>query len=214
MGLYELEINGQRVGADYFTPGWTDYDKRVYYLTYDVIGMVRPGGENVIGAILGDGWYAGEIGWLGQRLYGPEKRLRLQLHIEYADGTSLMVPTDESWKMSYGPIRESGILAGEAYDARKEINGWSEPGVDEAGWSEVAITKSVDSLLEPYPGIPVRKTQEIKPISISEPKPGMYVFNLGQNFAGWARLKVSGKAGDKVVLRFGEMLNADKTILY
>ncbi len=212
LGLYELHLNGRRVGKDYFTPGWTDYDKRVYYLTYDVTDMIKPHVENVIGAILADGWYAGDIGWLGQRLYGAEKRLRLKLQIEFEDGTSQVVATDESWRLAYGPVLEAGILAGEVYDARLEMPGWSEPGFEDNGWEPVSVTEKVESLVQAYPGIPVRRTMEIKPVEMTEPEPGVFVFNMGQNFAGWARLRVKGNTGDKVVLRFGEMLKKDGTI--
>jgi alpha-L-rhamnosidase len=124
LGLYELHINGKRVGKDYFTPGWTDYTKRVYYQTYNVTDMLTPSG-NAIGAILADGWYAGYIGFGKKREhYGSEPRLLVQLEIEYADGTSQVVATDESWKAAYGPIFEADFLMGETYDGRKEMTDW------------------------------------------------------------------------------------------
>lgn len=211
LGLYELHLNGRRVGADDFTPGWSDYNKRVYYQTYDVTALLHSG-ENAIGAILADGWYAGNVGWLGQRYYGSKLRLRLQLQLEYADGTAETVATDGSWRAALGPIREADIQAGEFYDARLEMPGWSEPGFDESKWKAVDTQESIAAAVEAYPGIPVRQTKELKPIKITEPKPGVFVFNMGQNFSGWARLRVKGKAGDKVVLRFAEMLNPDGTI--
>ncbi len=212
LGIYELHLNGQKVGDDLFTPGWTDYNQRVYYQTYDVTDMLADGTENVIGAILSDGWYAGNINMHGQRYYGSKLRLRAQLHIEYEDGTSEVVVTDGSWKASTGPILEADMQAGEVYDARLEIPGWDAPGFNDDDWQEVDVTTTVDTLVRAYPGIPVRQTQEIKPIEITEPKPGVYIFNMGQNFAGWVRLKVKGEAGDKVRLRFGEMLWEDGTL--
>lgn len=211
LGLYELHLNGSRVGRDYFTPGWTDYNKRIYYQTYDVTGLVGSG-DNVIGAILADGWYAGNVGWSGQRHYGSRLRLLCELHLEYEDGSEAIVAGDDSWRAARGPIREADIQAGESYDARLEMEGWDQPGFDAKSWHPVAVTDRVTALLQPYPGIPVRRCGEILPLSITEPRPGVFVFNLGQNFAGWARLRVRGQAGDKVTLRFAEMLNPDGTI--
>lgn len=212
LGLYELYLNGERVGKDHFTPGWSDYNKRVYYQTYDVTGLVKEGGDNAMGAVLADGWYAGNMFNRGQRFYGSRLRLRAQLELEYDDGGTEVIATDESWKSSRGPILEADIQAGEYYDARREMPGWSSPGFDESGWGEVDVTLEVEPVVEAYPGIPVRPTMEIRPNEITEPKPGTFVFDLGQNFAGWARLRVKGKAGDKVVLRFGEMLKKDGTV--
>jgi len=211
LGIYELYLNGERVGEDFFTPGWTDYRIRVYYQSYDVTEMIRSG-ENALGAILSDGWYAGNIASKGQRVYGSRLRLKAQLQLEYADGSTEIVATDQSWSATDGAIREADIQAGESYDARLEMPGWSEPGFDDRAWKPVDLGAEVSPLIQSYPGIPVRRTGEVKPVSISEPKPGVYVFHLGQNFAGRARLKVRGKRGDKVTLRFAEMLNPDGTI--
>ncbi|HOO56400.1 MAG TPA: glycoside hydrolase family 78 protein [bacterium] len=212
LGIFELHLNGQRVSKDYFTPGWTDFNKRVYYLTYDVTDMLKEGNENVLGAILSDGWYAGNIGRAGQRLYGDKLRLRAELHIEYADGTKQVVASDGSWKARTGAILEADIQDGETYDARRGPAGWDKPGYDDSKWKKVKISQDIKTELDAYPGMPIRKTSEIKPVEMTEPKPGVFVFNLGQNFAGWARLKVKGNQGDKIVLRFAEMLNDDGTI--
>jgi len=123
LGIYELHINGERVGQDYFTPGWTDYNKRVYYQSYDVTDLIGKG-SNAVGAILGDGWYSGYIGWMGKRdFYGKDPRLLVQLEIEYKDGSSQTIATDKSWKAGYGPELEADFLMGESYDARKEMPG-------------------------------------------------------------------------------------------
>jgi len=211
LGIYELYINGNRVGNDYFTPGWSEYNKRIYYNAYDVTGLLAEG-DNAVGGIVAAGWYAGNIGFHGQRYYGSQLRLRSQLHIEYEDGTREMIPTDETWKMSTGPIREADMQAGEFYDARREIPGWSNPGLDDSKWKMVTVSENFAVPVQAYPGIPVRKTGEVEPVEITEPEPGVYVFNLGQNFAGVARLKVKGEKGAKVTLRFAEMLNPDGTI--
>ena len=212
LGLYELHINGNRVGEDYFTPGWTDYMTRVYYQTYDVTSMIKPGG-NAIGAILADGWYAGYIGFGKKREhYGSEPRVFIQLEVEYADGGMQTVVTDGSWKAAYGPHLEADFLMGETYDARKEMVGWATYGFDDTRWSAVTVTEKAPGQLQSYPGAPVQKIMEIKPGKITEPQKGVYVFDMGQNFAGWVRLKVKADSGTKVVLRFAEMLNPDGTI--
>lgn len=212
LGLYELHINGKRIGDDYFTPGWTDYLARVYYQSYDVTNLLSRGG-NAIGAILADGWYAGYLGFGKKREhYGSEPRLFVQLEIEYADGGRETVVSDKSWKAGYGPHLEADFLMGESYDARKEMPGWDTAGFDDSGWEAVALTDKVEGKVQSYPGVTVQETQQIKPVKLIEPKKGTYVFDMGQNFAGWVRLKVKGKAGTKVVLRFAEMLNPDGTI--
>jgi len=212
LGLYELHINGERVGEDYFTPGWTDYTKRVYYQTYDVTSLLSKG-DNAIGAILADGWYSGYLGFGRKREhYGSEPRLFVQLEIEYSDGSRETVVTDKSWKATYGPHFEADFLMGETYDARQEMSGWDAAGFDDSAWYAVAVTDKIDAQIQSYPGVTVQKIMQIKPIKVTEPAKGTYVFDLGQNFAGWARLKAKGQAGTKVVLRFAEILNPDGTI--
>ena len=210
LGCYEMHLNGVRVGADYFTPGWTDYRRRLQYQAYDVTTHLRQG-RNVLGAILGDGWYAGTIGSGGQRHhYGPYPLgLRAQLHITYEDGTEQVVATDREWTASSGPILASDLLFGEVYDARLEMPSWSTPGFDATMWSRV-------STLSP-PGVPlvaqrsptVQRTQELSATALTEPRPGAYIFDLGQNMVGWVRLQVDEAAGTEIRLRFAEMLELD-----
>jgi alpha-L-rhamnosidase len=212
LGLYELHINGKRVGKDYFTPGWTDYTQRVYYQSYDVTDLLTRSG-NIIGAILADGWYAGYIGYRNQREhYGDKPRLSAQLEIEYTDGTRETIVTDESWKATYGPILEADFLMGETYDGLRENPDWCSHWLDDTDWNPVAVADAIAGKLQAYPGVTVQQILEIEPKTLTEPKPGVYVFDMGQNFAGWARLEVRGQAGTKVVLRFAEMLNPDGTI--
>jgi alpha-L-rhamnosidase len=212
LGLYELHINGKRVGKDYFTPGWTDYTKRVYYQSYDVTKLLAKGG-NAVGAILADGWYAGYLGFGRKREhYGSEPRFFAQLEIEYTDGGRQTVVTDKSWKAAYGPLFESDFLMGETYDSRKEAPGWCTYRFSDSAWETVTVTDKIEGRLQSYPGVTVQKILEIKPKKLTEPRKGAYVFDMGQNFAGWVRLKVRGKAGTKVVLRFAEMLNPDGTV--
>ena len=210
LGAYELHLNGKRVGEDYFNPGWMEFRKRVYYQTYDVTRMLRKG-DNAIGAILSDGWYSGYI-WSGRDTYGNVPKLRAQLRIEYADGTQETVATDETWKLFYGPIREGDMQQGETYDARLEMPGWDAAVFDAGKWKPVTISTVTNLQLGVSPAAPVRKQQEIAPAKMTEPKPGVYVFNLGQNIAGWVRIKANGPRGTKIVLRHSGMLNPDGTI--
>ena len=212
LGLYELHINGRRVGGDYLTPGWTDYGKRIYYQTYDVTDLVNGHAGNTIGAILSDGWYAGNISILGQAFYGWDLRLRAQLVVQYDDGSEAVIPTDGSWKGSTGAILEADMQAGETYDARLEMPGWDKPGFDETGWKKVDVTESVKAKIQAYPSAPTRRLREIRPVKVTEPKMRVFVLDMGTNFAGWVRLKVRGKAGDRVQLRFAERLNPDGTV--
>ncbi len=213
LGDYRLYLNGRPVGDAYFTPGWTDYRIRVYYNTYDVTRQLKEG-FNAMGAMLADGWYSGYIGWYHARdHYGTDPRFAAQLVIEYTDGTTRIVTTDGSWKATVGPVLEADFLMGETYDARKEVPAWSEADLDASPWSVVDVTDCVDARLEAYPGVPVRRFKEIKPVAMTEPTPGAFVFDMGTNFAGFARLQVNGaEPGQKVVLRFAERLNPDGTI--
>lgn len=210
LGSYELHLNGSRVGQDYFNPGWQEFRKRAYYHTYDVTLMVQQG-DNAIGAILSDGWYAGYI-WAGRDTYGSVPKLRVLLRIEYADGTRDTIGTDETWKLSYGPIREGDIQQGETYDARLEMPGWDTTTFDAATWQSVTVAADPKIQLGVSPCAPVRIQEEISPVQMTEPRPGVYVFDLGQNIAGWVRIKCHGDSGTKIVLRHSGMLNPDGTI--
>jgi alpha-L-rhamnosidase len=212
LGLYELHLNGRRVGEDVLSPGWTDYTRRVQYQTYDVTALLRRG-ENAAGIVLGDGWYAGHIGWHHERAhYGPLPMARVEIHVLYADGTRERIVTDRSWKGAFGPIRSSDLLKGESYDARREQAGWDRAGFAESGWTAAAEPDPPATALVAPKGPPVQRTEELAPKSVTEPKPGWFVFDLGQNMVGWARLRVKGKAGTRVRLRFAETLNPDGTL--
>ncbi|MFH1999057.1 MAG: glycoside hydrolase family 78 protein, partial [Planctomycetota bacterium] len=212
LGIHELRLNSARVGQDYFSPGWTDYDKRVYYSTYDVTDLVHPG-RNALAAVLADGWYAGYIGYGKERNhYGHALRFSSQLHVEFTDGTEAVIATGPSWRASLGPIVEADFLMGETYDARREMPGWDGPGFDDETWAHVDVTETIGAAVEANPGVPVRAFAELPPLTITEPEKGVFVFDLGRNFAGVTRLKVRGEAGRKITLRFAERLNPDGTI--
>ena len=213
LGNYELHINGRRLDDAYFAPGWTDYRVRVLYNTYDVTSRLKKG-FNAVGAILADGWYSGYIGWGRLRdHYGQDPRFAAQLHVEFTDGTSKVVTTDGTWKATTGPILAGDFLMGETYDARLENPAWSTPDLDDFHWSPVDVTARIGVPIDSHQGVPVREFQTIKPVGITEPTPGAYVYDMGTNFAGFVRLKVSGaEPGQEIVLRFAERLNPDGTI--
>jgi alpha-L-rhamnosidase len=214
LGLYELRLNGERVGDVELAPGWTDYKKRVYYQTYDVTKQIKQG-ENAVAAILGDGWYCGYYSYQGRRaLYGIDPRLRVQLNIEFEDGTAQIVGTDESWTCAYGPQREADLLMGSAYDARKRNPGWDKPSFDDSNWKPALMPSEQPKVpVQAHPGNPVRRHERIAAKAITEPKPGVYIFDLGQNMVGWVHLKLTDqKPGTKITLRHMEMLNPDGTL--
>ena len=210
LGVYEFSINNQRVGHDIFNPSWTDYNKRIQYHVYDITRLLRPG-NNALGIILGDGWYAGYVGLGGPHRYGPLALALAQVELEFADGSKQTIATDKSWKAATGPFLQSDMLMGETYDARQEVPGWAGAEFDDSKWQPV-LTKKVEVPLVAAPDGPVRKMQELTPRAITEPQPGHFIFDLGQNMVGWARLKVKGAAGTTVTLKFVEMLNPDGTI--
>ncbi len=214
LGLYEMWINGRRVGGDHFTPGWTDYNIRVQYQTYDVTEMLQAG-DNAIGGILGDGWYCGFLVWGNKRnTYGCEKQLLAQLVVEYADGKSETIATDGTWKCATGPLLASDIYNGEAYDARLEMPGWTAAGFDDAQWKKVKLHPAPAAKLVASAAPPVRKTGEIAPRKITEPQEGKFVFDLGQNMVGWVRLRVPAgvRRGTTITIRHAEFLNPDGTM--
>jgi alpha-L-rhamnosidase len=207
LGLYELHLNGVRVGDQLFTPGWTSYHKRLQYQTYDVTEMVRAG-ENAAGVILGDGWCRGYIGWQDRRnAYGDRLAALIQIQLTFADGSTQTVVSDESWKATTGPILSSDIYNGEVYDARLEKPGWSAPGYDTSGWRGVRVIEHSKEILIAPAGPPVRRIEEIRPLKIFRTPGGDTVVDMGQNMVGWVRLKVAGPAGATVTLRHAEALD-------
>jgi alpha-L-rhamnosidase len=206
-GLYDFQLNGQRVGDQLFTPGWTSYNKRLQYQTYDVTNLLK-NGANAAGVTLGDGWYRGNIGFSGQRsFYGERVALLLQIKVTYKGGREEIIGTDANWKATTGPILMSEIYNGETYDARLEKPGWIRAGFDDTGWSRVrAANFSKADLIAPA-GPPVRRIEELKPVKIFKTPEGETVADFGQNMVGWVRLKVQGDAGTTVTLRHAEVLD-------
>lgn len=205
-GLYELYLNGRRVGADLFTPGWSSYDRRLAYQSYDVTDLLNEG-ANAAGVMLGDGWYRGRIA-RGKEHYGDRLGLLLELRLRYADGSEERIVSDSSWKSATGAVRSSGIYEGESYDARLEQPGWSSPGYDDQAWSGVKTVPAGGETVLAEAGTPVRRHEEFRPVRIFTTPAGETVADMGQNLVGWVRLRVQGPAGTVVRLRHAEVLDA------
>ena len=209
LGMYELRLNGRRVGDELLTPGWTSYNKRLQYQAYDVMYLLRQG-DNAAGALLGDGWYRGNLVWKDQRChYGDKTGFLLQLHISYDDGREQVVVSDGSWKSSTGPILMSEIYHGETYDARLEMPGWETAGFDDAGWETVRTYSVPKSVLTAQENVPVKRIEELKPTGVFRTPAGETVLDMGQNMVGWVRFRVKGSRGSRIILRHAEVLDKD-----
>ncbi|MFC4224076.1 family 78 glycoside hydrolase catalytic domain [Lysinibacter cavernae] len=211
-GVYELSINGEKVGDELLAPGWTDYSKRIKFQTYDVTDLLAAG-DNTIGAMLADGWYTGHIASFGTNIYGNSTSVIAQMRIDYSDGTHDWVGTDSSWKSNAGPLIESDMIMGERYDARMSRTGWDSPGYDDSSWTAAGTAPtSATALLEPQTDQPVRVTELRTPITRTESAPGTWIYDMAQNMVGVAELNLTGVAGETATIRYGEMLNPDGTL--
>jgi alpha-L-rhamnosidase len=214
LGYYELFLNGRQVGDHLLDPGFTRYDKRVQYVTYDVTSQIQEG-ENVIGAELGNGWYnyvAKQVWNFETAAWRDRPKLLAQLVLEYKDGSRALIATDGSWKTEPGPLVFNALYNGNVYDARLEQAGWDSHGFDDSPWKAASIVATPSGTLSAVMTPPVKKISEIVPVSVKEVKPGVFVFDLGQNIAGFARLKVTGSAGTRISIRYAEELNPDGAI--
>ncbi len=198
IGHSELRINGRRVGANVLDPGWTTFEKRVLYVTHDVTRMLRKG-LNALGVMLGKGRFNG-------------RALLLQLNVELEDGTRFEIASDASWKASDGPIVEESHFNGETYDARLETPGWDSPGFDDKGWPAAGAIQGPAGELSAQMMPAIEIVDTILPLKMTNPAPDVYVFDMGQTFSGWAKLRVSGPAGTNVRMRFAELLYANGMI--
>ncbi len=244
LGNYDLHINGERVTENRLMPGWTDYHQRVYYNTFDVTELMEQG-ANAIGAILADGWYAGYLGFgplvdygpdrSGRYFYGKTPSLKIQLEIEFADGSTQIIGTAPGWRVNTGAYTVADHLMGEHYDARLEHDGWAEPGFDALDWDEAVHASENGTLLvdywdaggdrvvdlgfkeppriEAYPQQPVRPIEVLEPVEIVERENGKYIIDFGQNAAGITRIHAEGAAGTEITIRHGEMLHEDGSLL-
>jgi len=217
LGYYEASLNGKRVGDHLLDPGWTRYSARVLYSTYDVTGQLRPG-TNCLGVVLGNGWYnplpLRMWGNLNLREHLPVGRPRFiaRLELGFSDGTRQVIASDPSWKAGEGPIRFDSIYLGEIYDARREVAGWDTPGFDDSRWHQPGQASEPVGPLRSQAQPPIRVIGTLQPVKLTEPQPGVFIFDLGRNFAGWANLRLTAPAGTKITLRYGELLNRDGTL--
>jgi alpha-L-rhamnosidase len=207
LGVYEVQINGRTVGDHVLDPGWTSYNHRLCYQTFDVTDLLREG-PNAIGAMLGEGWFCGRLGFGGGRrnIYGDRVALLVQLEIAYVDGTTDRIVSDDAWRAARGPILNSGIYDGETYDARLERPGWSTTGHDDRDWAGVRVLDRDLSTLVAPAGPPVRRTEEVAPVAIITSPSGRTIVDFSQNLVGWVRLTVGGPAGQTITLRHAEVL--------
>ncbi|WP_141584546.1 family 78 glycoside hydrolase catalytic domain [Actinomadura sp. WMMA1423] len=213
-GYVELSLNGRRVGDEVLQPGFVRYDKRVEYVTRDVTRMLRHGG-NVIGARLGRGFY----GMTQQNVWNwhaapwtAEPRLLAQLVVTYDDGSTQTVATDGKWRYAEGPVRYDSLYGGETYDAREDKPGWDRPGFDASAWKQAATVQAPAATVVPEEHEPIKVARTLRPVAVTNPRPGVYVFKMPHNTAGWARIRTSGPKGATVSLKYGERLNADGTV--
>ncbi|MCW0484298.1 glycoside hydrolase family 78 protein [Gaoshiqia sediminis] len=208
-GMYEAEINGKRVGDICLAPGWTSYNKRLQYQTYDVTNLLLDG-KNAVGVTLGNGWYRGNIGFDGQKnFYGENLSLLFQMQIIYTDGSVENVISDGSWRSSTGPIQYSEIYHGETYDARLEKAGWTMPGYNDTDWENIRLANYPVINLVATKNEPVRKREVFKPVKILTTPTGEKVIDFGQNLVGWVKMKASGNAGNQISIFHSEVLDKD-----
>lgn len=204
LGLYELTINGDRIGNKVLNPAKTNYTKVVLYDTYDVTSHFQ-NKINVIGLILGNGWYNPLQKWWSWRMqWFGEKRAMLQMHITFEDNTSQIITSDESWRIAEGPVLRHCIYDGEIYDANKELPGWDQPGYDDSNWEFAKIVKPPRGELKTQIMPAIQKTEIINPISVTQPNDTIWVVDFGQNFAGWIRIKLEGEKSSHLTIRYAE----------
>ncbi len=211
LGYFDLYLNGKRVGDHQLDPGYTRYDRRVLYVTFDVTDLLRPGG-NAIGAILGNGWYnvSNKAPWdFDSAPWRAAPKLLCQLEVELADGRRVVVASDSQWKTADSPIVYNTIYSGETYDARRERPGWNEAGFADGGWDAALLVEAPGGQVTAQMMPPIRIDRVMEPVRITEPASGIFVFDFGQNLAGRARLRVRGPAGTKVSMKYSELLGKD-----
>lgn len=210
LGYYELTCNGQRVGDRVLAPAKSNYAKWVFYDTYDVTALMRSS-SNVLGLMLGNGWFNPYPKWWDpyRMQWFGSKRALLQLHIDYEDGTSQIVATDDFWQTAPGPVLFSCVYDGEVYDATQERPGWDRPGAEPADWVGAHVVSAPGGRLVSQLMPPIRVVEHLRPVAVKSPKPGVFIFDFGQNFSGWARLTVQGPRGTRVRLRYAEDLQPD-----
>jgi alpha-L-rhamnosidase len=217
LGYYELSINGRKVGDEVLAPAFTRYDHAAMYQTHDVTAHLqsRGGGENVLGVVLGNGWYnaSTEVVWDFQHApWRDQPKLLLQLHIRFTDGTETVIITDPQWRCSTGPTTFDALRNGQHYDARLEKPGWDRPDYDDSEWMAAKLVPGPGGILRSQQMTPIRVTATLKPVALQQVRSGVWVFDIGQNLSGWAQLSVSGAAGTIITLKYAEKTKEDGDI--
>ena len=203
LGYYELRVNGHRIGRKALDPAWTTYPKRVLYSTYDLDPVLKEG-KNVIAVMLGGGWATQQVE--GSQIYYKEPALLAQITAQVEGGGLFNMSTDATWKTAAGPVVESSVYGGEVYDARKETPGWDQAGFDDSAWTAAKVAEGSAGARSSEMMPAIQAVDEIVPVKMTSPHPGVYVFDMGQNMSGWARLRVEGPAGTKMQMRYAELL--------
>jgi alpha-L-rhamnosidase len=216
LGYYELSLNGKKVGDHKLDPAFTDYSKRVFYVVYEVdIKKYLVPGNNTLGVILGGGWFhlATPDGFeFYQAPWTAPPKLLLNLDLDYPDNSRQTVATGPDWTWSTGAITFNCVRGGETVDARADKPGWNSNDYNDTDWPNTAVTSAPAGILESQKIPPIRETEFLRPVKLTEPRPGVYVFDLGVNIAGWARFETTGNRGQEIVLSFNEQLNDDGTL--
>ncbi|MEV0585347.1 family 78 glycoside hydrolase catalytic domain [Nonomuraea sp. NPDC050310] len=208
LGVYELHLNGSRVGADHLAPGWTDYRHRITYQSYDVTALIAEGG-NALGAVLADGWYAGHVGWLGPFQYGRRPALRAELHLVHDDGSITRVMTGTGWRTGSGAIRYADLQNGERQDLTAEPQGWTVAGFDDSAWAPAVAVSPPSGTVTAAVAPPIRVHQELEPVRVWQSRPGVWMADFGQNVVGWVRLTARASRERPVIIRHAEVLEHD-----
>jgi len=209
LGWHELFINGEKVGDHVLDPATTDYAKRVLYVTHDVANLLKDG-QNAVGVMLGNGWYS-EPDWSKQ--YGDSPRLLMQLNIEFTDGTSMSIQTDGTWKVSGSPITRNDLYCGETYDARLEKPGWTAAEYDDSGWDDAVIKDNPGGKMASQLMAAIKVNKTIKPVKLTNPEPGIYVYDMGQLFGGWAKLHVKGPKDTEVTIKYADRMSSESGLV-
>ena len=209
VGVYELYINGRQISDEVLAPNLSDYDKRVYYRTHDVSEFLQTG-SNAVGVFLGNGRYFSLRNYIPHTQTFGYPKLILQIEIEFENGSTQILFSNDTWKItSDGPIRANNEYDGEEYDARLELDGWNQVAYSDAAWQAAELVDAPTGRLSAQMNGPIRVVHEMKPVKITQPRPGVYVFDMGQNMVGWCRMHVAGTRGTRIRLRHAETLRDD-----
>jgi alpha-L-rhamnosidase len=219
IGYYEAYLNGKKIGDHVLDPGWTTYSKEVLYVVHDITNLLSSD-AHVLSIMLGNGWYNP----LPLRLFSRfnlrdwqetgRPCLKAEVHIHYSDGSSEKILTDDTWETAPGPVIRNSVYLGECYDARREQKDWFTPRQGVKPWKKASVVQGPSGGLHVQMQPPIKITTIVKPISIKELKPGVFIADMGQNFAGVARIRVKGKAGTEIKLKYGEDIHPDGSLNY